>query len=70
MDLKGLLSGIAIVMGVLCTFAALILYGAGKISDQSSGGVGEGKMIACAVAAVACYGAATWILTQDLTIGI
>jgi hypothetical protein len=67
MDLKGLLASLAGVMAVLFTFAALILYAMGKIND-GQGGRGEGMMIGCACAAVACTGAAAWILTQNLTI--
>lgn len=70
MDLKTLLVGIATIAGVLCTFATFILYGMSKIGEQSGGGVGEGKMIGCAIAAIACYGAAAYIGTQDLTIGV
>ena len=68
MDLKTLLSSLALVMGILFTFAALILYAAGKVSDQASGGQGEAKLVACVTAAIACYGAAGWIMTQNLNI--
>lgn len=68
-DLKTLLAGIATVMGVLCAFAALILYAMGKIND-TQGGRGEGMMIGCIVASIACLGAAAFIQSQNLDIAI
>lgn len=68
MDLKGLLAGIATTLGVLCTFAALILFAMSKIND-SQGGRAEGFMIGCVIAAIAAYAAAGWIATQNLEIG-
>lgn len=68
MDLKGILAGIATVIGILCAFATLILFAMGKLGDQASGGAGEAKMVACATAAVAAFGAAAYISTQDLNI--
>ena len=69
MDLKGLLAGIATIMGILCTFAALILFAMNKIGgDSAGGGMGEKALIGCVIAAVACYAAAAWIATQSLDI--
>lgn len=67
MDLKSLLMGIATMMAILLTFATLILYAMGKIND-TGGGKGEAAMISCAVAAIACYAAAAYIATQNLSI--
>lgn len=63
-SLASLLSGIALAMGVLCAFAALILYAMGKISD-TQGGRGEGFMIGCIVASAACFAASAFILSQS-----
>jgi hypothetical protein len=68
--LKSLLSSIATVAGVLLTFAALILYGVSKVSEGQGGGVGEGKMIGCAIGAVACFGASVFISKADLDVSI
>lgn len=67
MDLKALLIGIATIGGILLTFAAIFLYGVSKVSDNASG-QSEGKMMGCAIGAVACYAAAGYIATQNLTI--
>ncbi len=68
MDLKTILSSLAFVMASLFAFAALILYAAGKVSDQASGGQGEAKLVACVTAAIACTGAGVFITTQNLSI--
>lgn len=69
MQLGPLLQQVSIMAGVLCTFATLFLFGFGKLSD-TQGGRGEAVMIGTAVAAVAFYGAAAFIATQDLTISV
>lgn len=68
-SLASLLSGIATAMGILCAFAALILYAMGKISD-TQGGRGEGFMIGCIVASAACFGAAAFIQSQSGSLNI
>lgn len=68
MDLKSLLVSIATIAGILCTFATLFLYGFSRIGDGGNGR-SESIMIGTAVAAVAFYGAAAYIATQNLTIG-
>ena len=67
MDLQSLLSGVATIGGVLCTFAAIVLFAMGKLSD-TQGARGEAMMIGCAMAAVAMYAAAAYINTQNLVI--
>lgn len=67
MNLGGLLQGLANIGGILCTFATLVLFAQGKLTD-SAGARGEGMMIGRALAAVAFYAAAVFIGTQDLTI--
>ena len=59
MNLGGLLQGLANIGGILCTFATLVLFAQGKLTD-SAGARGEGMMIG--------YAAAVFIGTQDLTI--
>lgn len=68
-DLANLLAGIATAMGVLCAFAALILFAMGKIND-TQGGRGEGFMIGCTVASIACFGAAAFIAAQSGNLNI
>lgn len=68
MDLKSLLSGVATIGAILCTFAAIILFAMGKLSD-TQGARGEAMMIGCAMAAVAMAAAAAFINTQSLSIG-
>jgi MFS family permease len=67
MDLKGLLSGVATIGAILCTFAAVVLFAMGKLSD-TQGARGEAMMIGCAIAAVAFAAAATYINSQNLVI--
>lgn len=67
MNLGGLLQGLANIGGVLCTFATLVLFAQGKLTD-SAGARGEGMMVGCALAAVAFFAASVYIGSQNLTI--
>lgn len=66
-DVKSLLTNICGIGTILCIFAALILFAAGKLSD-SLGARGEGMMIGCIIAAAAFAAAGAYISTQNLSI--
>ena len=68
-ELKAMLAGICTVGSILCIFAAIILFAAGKLSD-SLGARGEATMIGCIIAAAAFGAAGAYISTQDLSISL
>ena len=60
--LTGALSTIATAGGILCIFAALVLFALGKVGD-GNGARGEGMMVGLALAGVAFFIASVFINT-------
>lgn len=63
-NLPQLLQTVANTGAILCTFAAIVLFAMGKLSD-TQGARGEAMMIGCAMAAVAFFAASAYIATQS-----
>lgn len=68
-DIKTLLVGIAGLLGVLCIFAAMIIFARSKLGGESQGGgMAEQGLIGCVLGAAAAFAAAAFIQAQNFQI--
>ena len=67
MNINTLLQNVCTAGGILCTFAAIVLFALGKLTD-TQGARGEAMMIGCAMAAVAFGAARVYIQANPVTV--